>query len=888
VRLFRLLLQLYPPRFRQRYRRELEAIFQEGRCDPRYAGFRGHLRFWAYIFFDTVGAASRLRLAQLSSRTHPSLPPQPSRTEMDTILQDISYALRQLVRRPGFAAVGILSLGLAIGANSLIYGLVQGFVLNPFPYPNPDRLVAIGPGFPRISNERRYVEVLSLAEYADIKSLRSFGPAAAFDLGNRNISGGDVPERVFTALLVDDLFPVIGMAPQIGRGFTREELAPGGPPVAIISNRLWYSRFGGDPGIVGRSVRVGGQSTTVVGVMPPGLLLIGTDLWLPWGGNADAVPRNRRQFTVVARLRPDTSIAAVNSELATLAARTDQSHRAQFKEYEGWSLTAAPWAAALLEDMRPAAFLLLGAVALVLVIACANLAHLFLARSTTRQRELAVRLALGAGRWRLARHVLTETVIVALAGGAVGVVSAAAGIRAAPALLPAQLQMLDLHATIDTRVLLWSLGLAVATGVLVGLVPAFHATRTDPHESLKVDGRGGLGRRGARLRSALVVAEVALSVALLLGAGLLMRTFINIQRVEPGFDTGGVLTMRMTLPRDRYAGEAGNVFFDALLERLAALPQVRAASASSQYPPMAAFDIQVKVDRAEGATEGAIPIALVTVTTPRYFETLRVPMRSGRSFSAADSLNAPPVAIVNQAFVDRHLGGGEAIGRRIALGSPDRPRPWTTIVGVAADHRNAGLTRSVRPEVYTPVRQQTDWNQLFLMVRTDGNATAVLPSVRDAIKSLDPEQPVYLVRTLEAAVAESSFQQSMAALLLSIFAAVALVLAAVGIFGVLSYTVSARTQEIGVRIAVGAEPRHVRWLVVRQVLILAGVGLAIGTGLLLAGGRVLTGLLFGVDVADPATLLAAGAILATVAFLSAWVPARRATRVDPIQALRME
>jgi predicted permease len=807
---------------------------------------------------------------------------------MDTLLQDVWYSLRQFGRRPGFAAVAVLSLGLAIGANSLIYGLVQGFVLKPFPYPDPDRLVAIGPGFPRISNERRYVEVLSLAEYADIKSLRSSGPAAAFDLGNRNISGGDVPERVFTALLVDDLFPVIGMAPQLGRGFTREELAPGGPPVAIISNRIWRSRFGGDPAIVGRSVRVGSQSTTVVGVMPPGLLLIGTDLWLPWGGNVDAVPRNRRQFTVVARLRPDTSIAAVNSELATLAARTDQSHRAQFNEYEGWSLTAAPWAAALLEDMRPAAFLLLGAVALVLLIACANLAHLFLARSTTRQRELAVRLALGAGRWRLARHVLTETLLVALAGGAVGVVIAAAGMRAAPALLPAQLQLLDLHAAIDTRVLLWSLGLAVATGVLVGLVPAFQATHTDPHESLKVDGRGGLERRGARLRSALVVAEVALSVALLLGAGLLMRTFINIQRVEPGFDMRGVLTMRLTLPRDRYAGEAGNAFFDSLLERLAALPHVRAASASSQYPPMAAFDIQVKVDRPEGANEGDIPIALVTVTTPQYFEALRVPLRSGRSFSAADSLNAPPVAIVNQAFVDRHLGGSEAVGRRIALGSPDRPRPWTTIVGVAADHRNAGLTRSIRPEVYTPVRQQTDWNQLFLMVRTDGNGTALLPSVREAIKSLDPEQPVYLVRTLEAAVADSSFQQSMAAMLLSVFAGVALVLAAVGIFGVLSYTVSARTQEIGIRMAVGAEPRHVRWLVLRHVLILTGVGLAIGTGILLAGGRVLTGLLFEVQVADPATLLAAGAILGTVALTAAWLPTRRATRVDPIQALRME
>ena len=303
---------------------------------------------------------------------------------------------------------------------------------------------------------------------------------------------------------------------------------------------------------------------------------------------------------------------------------------------------------------------------------------------------------------------------------------------------------------------------------------------------------------------------------------------------------------------------------------------------------MAAFDIQVKVERPQATNEAAIPTSLITVTTPKYFAALRVPMRSGRSFTATDSLNAPPVAIVNQAFVERYLGGGEAIGQRIALGSANSPRPWTTIVGVAADHRNAGATRSVRPEVYTPVRQQTDWNQLFLMVTTDGDPAALLPSVRDAIKSLDPEQPVYLVRTLETAIAEASFQQSLAALLLSIFAGVALVLAAVGIFGVLSYTVSARTQEIGVRMAVGAEPRHVRWLVVRQVLVLTGVGLAIGTGILLAGGRVLTGLLFGVEVADPTTLVAAAAILGTVALAAAWLPALRATRVDPIQALRME
>ena len=807
---------------------------------------------------------------------------------MDTVLQDIWYALRQFVRRPGFAAVAVLSLGLGIGGNSLIYGLVDGFVLHPFPYPDPDRLVSVGVSFPKLSSETRYVEVLSPAEYIDIRASKSFAAAAAFDLGNRNVSGGDVPERVFTALLLDDLFPVIGLPAQIGRGFTREELAAGGPDVAIISNRLWHSRFGADPGILNRTIRIGGQPTAIVGVMPPGLLVIGTDLWLPWGGRDPAsTPRNARQFTILARLAPHATLRQANAELTALAGRIDQTYRAEFKEYEGWRLTASPWANALLQDLRPAAFLLLGAVALVLLIACVNLTNLFLARSTTRQRELAVRLALGAGRSRIARTLLTESVLLALAGAALGIGIAYAGLQGAAALIPAQLQMLDLQASVNIRVLLWNLALAIGTGIIVGLVPAFHATRTDPHESLKADGRSGVSRRGSRLRTTLVVAEIALSVVLLIGAGLLMRSFVNIQRVDPGFDARGVLTMRLTLPRDRYPGEAGNAFFDNLIERITALPHVRSASAASQFPPIATFQTEFALERPPVEIPG-IPTALITVATPGHFETLRVPMRRGRTFSAADTLTAPPVAIVNQAFVDRYLPGRDALGERVILGDPKSKGPRTTIVGVVADFRTGGATQPVRPAIYTPVRQQTAWNQLFVLVRGEGEPAALLPSVREAVRTLDPEQPVYAVQSLQRAVAQASFQQRIAAMLLSAFAMVALVLAAVGIFGVLSYIVSARTQEIGVRLAVGAEPRDVRWLVVRQVLQMTGIGLAIGTAILLAAGRAMEGLLFGVKPADPVTISAAACILCGVALVAAWLPAARASRVDPIQALRNE
>lgn len=805
---------------------------------------------------------------------------------MDTVLQDVGYAFRQLARRPVFAAVVVVSLALGIGGNSLIYGLVDGYVLHPFPYPAPDRLLSVGVGFPRLSSDVRHVEVLSPLEYGDIQRVRSFAATAAFDLGNRNIVGTDMPERVFTALLLDDLFPVIGMAPQLGRGFTREELGPKGPGVAIISNRLWHRRFGADPAILNKTVRIGNESRTIVGVMPPGLLVIGTDLWIPWGGDPQQAPRNMRLLTVLARLAPGSTLATANAELATVAAQTDRTHRGAFKEYEGWRLTAAPWANALMSDFRPAAFLLLGAVALVLLIACANLANLFLARSTTRHRELAVRLALGAARARIARHLLTETMLLALIGGAVGIALAYLGLKGAAALVPAQLEVLDLEATLSTRVLLWSVGLAAATGLLIGLIPAIHATRTDPQESLKADSRSGGSRGAARFRTGLVVAEIALCGVLLMGAGLLLRTFVNIQRADLGFEPRGVLTMRLTLPRERYPGEAANAFFERLIERIAALPQVRSVSAASQFPPLAFGESQFSLERATDAAAG-ISSALQTVVAPSHFAALGVPMRAGRTFNAADTLGSPPVAIVNQSFANRYMHGQDPVGQRLRMGD-DRRQPWTTIVGVVGDFRNSGVTQPVRAEIYTPMRQQTAWNQLFVLTRGDGDATALLPSVREAVRSLDPDQPIYAVQSLEEGLAATSFQQRMAAILLSAFAALALVLAAVGIFGVLSYAVSARTQEIGVRIAVGAAPGQVRWLIVRQVFGMAAAGLTLAAALLAPASRALEGLLFGVTPADPLTMIAVLGVLGGVACFAAWLPAARAARVDPIAALRNE
>jgi putative ABC transport system permease protein len=538
-----------------------------------------------------------------------------------------------------------------------------------------------------------------------------------------------------------------------------------------------------------------------------------------------------------------------------------------------------------MRDVRPAAFLLVAAVTLVLLIACANLAGLFLARSSTRQRELAVRLALGAGRWRIARLMLTESLVLAAAGGAVGLALAWVALRGTPALIPAQFRAFGLEATVSTRVLMWSLATALAAGVLVGIFPALQASRSDPQESLKADARAGGARGGRRFRHALVAAELALSVLLLFGATLFVRSMLNIHRLDPGFDAGNVLTMRLTLPRDRYPGAAAGAFFERLSERLGSLPGVRAVSASSQFPPAETFSTQVAI---EHASDASLASTVITVATPAYFDTLRVPLLSGRTFSNDDRLDSPPVAVVNRAFVARFIADGDPVGRRIRLGSADRPSPWVTIVGVVADYRNSGLTQPVRPEVVTPVRQQTEWNQLFVLVRSASDAAALLPTVRQAVTALDADQPVYLSQTLEEAMAASVFQQRISTLLLSALSALALVLAAVGVYGVMSYAVAARTQEIGVRLAIGAQRRDVVWLVIRQVLGLTAAGLAIGIGALVAAGGLIEGLLFGVRPIDPITIAVVSIVLSLVALAAAWSPAARASRVDPIEALRYE
>jgi putative ABC transport system permease protein len=811
------------------------------------------------------------------------------------MLHDLRYSARLLARRPGFTAVAMLSLALGLGGASITFGLVDGLVLKPFAYPDPSRLVTIGVNFPKMgdSGEGRFIEALSPAEFVDIRGLKTLTRAQAFDLGNRHVSGGDQPERLFTALTLGDLFEPIGLPPALGRGFTAEELAPGGPRAAVISHRVWRSRFGADPAIVGRAIRVNGVSTTVVGVMPPELLIIGSDMWLPLQASPAEWPRGARQFSILARIADGATLQQVNAELGALASRTTAAFGSEFKEYDGWRLIAAPWADALTRSLQPAAYLLLGAIAFVLLIVCVNLANLQLSQAMSRQREMAVRLALGAGRWRVARQLLVESLMLAAAGCALGLLLAESGLRAAVSLLPARLVELDPRVGFSGRVMIVSIAAALLCAIIVGVLPAIRAMRTDPFEVMKDDTQRTTASTSAnRWRHSLIVAEIALAMILLAGAGLLVRTMIHLSRLQPGVDAENVLTMRLTLPSEKYKPGAIVPFFDRLVDTVQNIPGVRTAAVASQFPPGVTFTTQLRFDRptagagaSDGAGAGGALQSDYTIASPGVFETLGVPLRAGRLFTEADTATAPGVAVVNESFARRFYQGAAPIGQRIA--SADPKAPWLTIVGIVADTRGRGLMREPRPELFVPVRQMPRfWNQLFLIVRTDGEPRAMLPAIRRAITSIDRDQPAYAIQTLSEAFAASLFAQRTLMVLLLLFAGLATTLAAIGIYAVMSYAVTMRTQEIGIRMALGAGAHAVRAMVVRQVLWLVGSGVTIGLAGALALGRVTSSVLAGTSAADPLTLGAVALLLGGVALLAGYLPARRASRIDPIVALR--
>jgi putative ABC transport system permease protein len=809
---------------------------------------------------------------------------------MKTLLHDVRLALKAARTNLAFSAVVVLTLGLGIGANSTIFSAVYGLVINPFPFPEPDRIVGVGTAYPKLNVDLGFVENLSPLEYVDIRDQsRTLEHVVAWDMGNRQIAGDGPPQNVFTGFWWGDALRTLGMDAHLGRGFSDQEIERG-DAVALLSYRTWRDRFGADSSMVGQILVVNGNPHTLIGIIPQGVNIYGMDLWTVLGAKPDMWPRNRRQFQIMAHIRDGVSLQEVNTELEGLARRTEQVHSTEFEEYGGWRAEARTWNDVSSQLFRAGLWLVLGAVGFVLLLICANTANLLLARAQGRRREMAVRTALGASKSRLVSQLLSESIVLAGLGGAVGVGVAYLGAQGIQDLLTRSGLPVAGSVAVNAQVLAFTAAIALGVGVLFGLFPALQASRTDISGALQSEGKGSTtGRSRQRLQRSLVGVEVALAFVLLAGGGLLVNSFLRMSLVDPGFDHENVLTMRLTLPREEYEGDAVPAFFQDLLERLEAVPGIRAAGAGTQFPPISFSYRELWFEGTDADPEATLPTALATVVAPGYFESLGIPLRSGRIFDDRDRAGSPMTVVVNEAIAQRYFGGDNPVGRRLKVGGPSEDSPWFDIVGVVGTTRNRGLDQDPYPEVFAPHAQMGGFqNQLYLTLRTEVEAQSVLPAVRRTVAEMDPDQPIYAIQTVEEAFASASSSRRIVTLLLTLFGVFALVLAAVGIYSVVSFTVGERTQEIGLRVALGADAGRVRGLVVRQALLPVLIGAVVGTGLAIPLGIALKDMLFEVGRADPVTIATVAMVLVGTAMAASWMPAWRASRMDPVEALREE
>jgi len=805
-------------------------------------------------------------------------------------MQDIRYALRSFGKSPGFTAAAVATLAIGIGANAAIFGLVEAVILRPLPFDQPDRVVYVM----EMWNGRR--GNVSAGNFTDLRrSARSFDALAAARYASFNLAESGEPERVEGARVTSDFFRVFGVAPLRGRAFTPEEDVPGGAPVAVLSHRLWRGRFGGSPDVVGRTIRIDGAPHTVVGVMPASFdyAADSDQLWLPAGLTAqDVADHDRHNRVVFGRLAPAVTIAQADREADAIAAELRTRYP---RDNAGRGFRVQGFRDLLVEDYRGRLLILMAAVGLVLLIACTNVSNMLLARGASRARELTVRAALGASRGRLARQLITECLVLGLTGGALGVAVAALSVQALVAASPAGVPRIE-QAGVDAGVLAFSLALSVGASLIFGLLPAARVARGDLQLGLREGGRGvRRGGRRDRARTALVAAQIALAVTLLVGAGLLIRTALHLQRVAPGFDIDGVLTASLTLPP---TGDAASTVrsIQQLDQEIARMPNVARAAMTTQAPLGPGGNSNGILAEEWGLDMSRIVDARLRIVTNGYFSTLRVPILRGRAFTASDAPGAPRAVILSRTLAERIWPGQDAIGKRLLCcdGTPEDPRP-KTVVGIAGDVRSRGPSEDVYPEFYLPVAQAPDvawdWVQRTVTVvarASDGRAESLTPALREALRRTTPGVPLYDVRTmrdrLRAAVAEERF----VTILLTALGAVGLLLAAIGIYGVIAYFVAQRTAEFGVRIALGATPRDILLISARHGLLPIGVGLAAGAAAALAATRLMASTLRGVSPRDPATFASVLAVLAAAAALAAYVPARRATRIDPAEALRAE
>jgi putative ABC transport system permease protein len=807
---------------------------------------------------------------------------------MDSLRLDVRYAIRRLVKSPGFSIVAVLTLALGIGANSAIFSVVNGVLLKPLPYAEPDRLV----GLYHLFDGHR--ATMSGPNFTDVRKLsKTLSDAAAIARSRVILTGQGEPVRLDGAEVSASLFNLLGVRPILGRTFNDDENQPGHNKVAVLSYGLWQQRFGGDRRVLGRRITLDGMPIEVVGIMPKDFAYpAGRVIWTPleYTEQFTTSQRGAWYLSAVGRVKTGIPIEQATAEIQTIGKQLAK----QYPDMnEGLGFTAISLHEAMVGDIRQAVFVLLGAVGFVLLIACTNVANLLLARAATRETEMAVRSALGAGRGRLVRQLLTESAILGAAGGALGLLLAIWGVDALISLEPQGIPRLS-EIRIDTTVASFTLALSIATGLLFGLVPAFHSTSASLSGSLKEAGRGALTTRGgARMRGALVIAEMALAVMLLAGAGLLIRSFTKLASVDPGFHATQALTFELSLPDSRYEKEPQQVgFFDQLLPRLRAIPGVQSAAAAMSLPLSGSnFVLTFEVAGRPPVPPSQQPAMQIRVATPEYFQTIGIPLKRGRSFTEDDRLGSPPVVLITESAARQYFPNEDPIGKKITLGwgrGKGTPRAGGEVVGIVGDVKEAGLDEAEPPQLYMPYRQ---WpvQSMSIVLKTAVPPATVTDAARRAVYATDPNMPAANVRTLEQIVARSISQPRFYTTLLAIFAGLALVLAAIGIFGVLSYAVAQRTREIGIRMALGAQGRTVLGLVVRQALLLAAAGVGIGVILALGLSRSLVSkMLFSTSPHDAATFVSVAALLGAVALVASYIPARRATRVDPIVALRAE
>ena len=801
---------------------------------------------------------------------------------MENLLKDIRYGFRVLLKKPGFTFVAVLALALGIGANTAIFSVVNGVLLRPLPYPESENLVRVYEKRLQLGRTRN---VASSPDFIDWRAQNQvFEQMAAWTGWGANLTDGGEPERIQGAAVTWDLFPLLRVKPLLGRTFLSEEGRPNNNLFVIISHGFWQRRYGGSPDIVGQTITLNGAGVTVIGVMPPDFQFPNkdTEIWVPmWFDPADPGNRGGHFLGVIARLKPGVSLGQAQVEMDSIAARLEQ----QYPVNTGHGVNLFPLYEETVGDIRPALLVLLGAVGFVLLIACANVANLLLVRSAGRQREIAIRTAMGASRFRIIKQLLTESLLLSLVGGALGLLLAFWGVDLLLALSPEDMPRIT-EIRIDGRVLGFTFALSLFTGVVFGLLPALSASRLDLNTSLKEGGRSSalsFGRN--RARGLLVVSEVALAVVLLIGAGLMMKSFLHLQTVGAGFNPQSVLAVDFVLPASKYReGEQQAAFFRQVIERVSALPGIQSVGGVVNIPfgensGSRYFRIEGRPPQPEGQGLNAD----YNLASPNYFRTLGIPLIKGRDFTERDVQGAPEVVMINEEMARQFWPDEDPIGKRIAVGDG----PWRSIVGIVGNVRQKGFDIEPRQEMIFPLLQ-TPIPFMTLVARTASEPKATISALRAEIASIDALQPVFNIRTMEEAAAESVAPERLNTLLLGALAVIALILAAVGIYGVMSYSVTQRTHEIGLRMALGALPRSVLGLVIKQGMSLILIGLVIGLSAALALTRLMKSLLYEVSTTDPATFALISALLVVVAFLATYIPARRATRVDPGVALRYE